>query len=90
MKTKTENVEVCAKWFHGILIKDNSLKLLFMVIYHNSRIKYQIIQMFLQQQILDEKKSKVLNRIIFMLLSDRYALCLTESSSQILELHCLQ
>ena len=62
MKTKTENVEVCAKWFHGILIKDNSLKLLFMVIYHNSRIKYQIIQMFLQQQILDEKKSKVLNR----------------------------
>ena len=62
MKTKTENVEVCAKWFHGILIKDNSLKLLFMVIYHNSRIKYLIFQTFLQQQIVDEKRSKVLNR----------------------------
>ena len=71
---KIENVKVCVKWFRGILIKDYILKMLFMVIYHNSRIKYQIIQTFLQQQILGEKKSKVLNRqneILDLLCSDK-------------------
>ena len=56
---KTENVEVCVKWFHGILIKDYSLKLLFMVIYHNSGVKQHIFQTSFLLQILDEKEKRI-------------------------------